>query len=108
VFQKDGGLNLEDADVARIQDDKLDVIIDLGIIRLSKALSAMASYGVWTAAYRTIPDFAKVHLVFWEVMENKTTYGIDPSNVSSQRQRRRGTLSFVDRDRFVLRQGYQK
>ena len=73
AFQKDGELNIENSDMTNIRENKLDVIIDLGNIQLTRALCGMALYGVWTGGLSYNSRLLGGPPGFWEVMENRTT-----------------------------------
>lgn len=73
AFQEDGELNLENSDMTNIRENKLDVIIDLGNIRLTRALCGKALYGVWNGGASYNSRFRNGPPCFWEVMENEST-----------------------------------
>ena len=73
AFQKDGQINLTDADMTGIRENRLDVIIDLGNIGRARELCGLAVYGVWTAGASYNSKFRKGPPSFWEVMDNEST-----------------------------------
>lgn len=73
VYSEEGELHLVDSDMIKIREIKLDVIIDSGNMRLSKAVCGMALYGVWTGGSSYNSRFLNGPPAFFEVMDNEPT-----------------------------------
>lgn len=71
---KDNGeLNFNDEAVARISSHDIDVVLDLGNIRIEKSLQGVARYGVWSGGASIDSMQSQGPPGFWEVMRNETT-----------------------------------
>ena len=73
VSGDNGEARLEREDTAIIHSQGIDVILDLGNIRLNKSLQGVARYGIWSGGTSNNSKLRQGPPGFWEVMRNETT-----------------------------------